>query len=175
MEARMSKWLVHCDGEEAVFRKPLVDCLGYGAFALGSAYVFVAYFAPLHSGKPADREMFVLASFYFALILLVFSFGAGPKEMRFDFRARRYHNRMGFPFLTWTRAGDFSEISHLGVWNLTKFTGLSVEWKDPKRLQTTFVACSTGREAQALGESLGGKIGVRTEAGVVRGLKKRAK
>ncbi len=116
--------------------------------------------------------MFLLSVVMGLVVFLIFSFGAGPKVMRFDFRRQSYCYKIGFPFFFWKRSGDCAEIACIRVWDMPKFTGLSVEWKDAKRLQTTFVSCSTRQEAQALAERLGSKLCVRTEAGVARGVKK---
>ncbi len=171
----MFGWLVHFDEDEAVFRKPIIDRVFYGVVGVGVTYIFISYIFPWYKGSPADQEMFMFTLPYFVSIFLVLCFFAGPKEIKFDFQLKRYQYRLGFAFLSWTRSGDFGEISHFGIWNLTKFTGLSIEWKETKRLQTTFVECSTGQEARLLAEKLGNRMGVPAEAGVVLGLRKLGK
>lgn len=166
----MLSWLAQYNEEEAVFRRPLAERFFSRAFAGGFAYFISFVLFPTYRGKPAGQGMFIQSLLLFGIVFLFYSFMAGLKDMHFDFRRKRYRGRMGYPFLSWTQNGDFSEISHLAVWN-HKFTGLSIEWKNAKRLQTTFVSCSTKGEAQALAQRLGVSIGVPVRAGIVRGLK----
>ena len=164
----MSNWMVRFDEDEAVFQRPLADRLGYGALGVFFASLLGYVAADIYNQGAAGRDHLPLAMLLFFFFVSIFAFAAGPKEMRFDFRRQRYQWRMGFPLLSWTRAGDFSEIAAISVWNL-KFTGLGVKWKDSKRDQMTFVSCSTGREAWALAEKIADKLGVCAEKGTQNG------
>jgi hypothetical protein len=168
----MTRWQVRFDEDEAVFRRPLTERLLFGLLAIGSAYLLGGFLVFAYHQGASGKDMLPLGIVMFLAVVSIFLFAAGPKEMRFDSKRQRYRWRMGFPLLSWTHTGDFSEIKSLSVWNLTKFTGLGVEWKNSKRTAITFVECSTGSEAQALAEHLGKKVGVPAEKGVVRGLKK---
>ncbi len=168
----MSKCLVCYNEDEAFFRRPVAERIW-----LGSLFAFVTCLLSLGAadtfrGSAAQRDQLPL--YFIMLFVFIFALGltVGPNEMRFDFRRRRYRGKLGFLFLAWTRTGDVSEISHLCVWDLTKFTGLTIEWKNTKRPQTSFFSCGTGSEAQALAERLGISLGVPVKAGLPRYIKK---
>ena len=164
----MARWLIHEEEDEAVFRRPMADRLVYGAAAAGVVFMFIDFLLPMFQRGPADQELATPCTVVIGLAYLIFCFSAGPKEIRFDVRRKRYHSKAGFLWFSWTRSGDFREISHLGVWTVTKFKGLSIEWSDPKRLQTTFVSCATNDETWALGKRLGKSLGVAVKAGQMR-------
>ena len=116
--------------------------------------------------------MLPLGLIMFFIVVPIFAFGAGPKEMRFDFQRRRWQSRMGFPLLTWTRTGSFDEIAYIRVWN-TRFTGLGIKWKDAKRSTFTFFGCTNVGEAWEEAKWLEGKIGVPAQKGMPHGMKSR--
>ena len=149
-----SSWLVRNDEDEAVFRKPLAMRLLFGAFLVVILCLLWVCIVASYKGTPTDRDRLPLDIISPFVFILPLSFLAGPMEMRFDFRRKRYRSKMSFAFLTWTRAGNFSEISNLAIWK--GHSGLTVAWK----------------EAEALAENLAAKLGVWAEAGGQRGRKR---
>jgi len=108
----------------------------------------------------------------FFVLILPLTYLAGPNEMRFDLRQKRYRSKTGFPFLSWTRTGDVSEIAQINVWNNLKLTGLTLKWKNTKRTASLLVRCETRSEAQALAEKLGTRLGVPVKAEIPQFSKK---
>jgi len=159
-----TSWLVSYDEDEAEFRRPfaerlLLSLLGLGAACLLGRFVIFAY-----NQGVSGQAILPLGIALFFVVVPIFAFMAGPKELRFDFQRRRYWSRMGFPLLTWTRTGDFDEIASISVWN-TKFTGLAIKWKNVKREEFTFFGCTTVEEAKPLAEQLGEKMSIPVKKG----------
>lgn len=113
----VSGWLVRYDKDEAVFKRPLVLRLFWGLILAGCVYIYTFLLFPTFIAVPKEKTVLIETSFVFVIMALLFAVSAGPQETHFDFRRKRYLRRVGFPLLTWTGEGDFSEISHLAVWN----------------------------------------------------------
>lgn len=116
--------------------------------------------------------MLPLGLVMFLVIVPLFAFGAGPKEMRFNFQRRQYQSQKGFPLLAWRRTGSFEEIVHISVWN-TKFTGLGIKWKDVKRNDFAFFSCTNVGEVWKVAEQLEEKSGLPAQKGIPHGIKSR--
>ncbi len=167
-----TSWLVRFDEDEAVFRRPFAERLFCGLLALGSAFLLGSFVVFAYHQRASGQNMLPLGLIMFFVIVSIFAFGAGPKEMRFDFQRRRWKLRTGFPLLAWIRTGSFDEIASISVWN-TRFVGLAVKWKNVKRDEFTFFGCTNVGEAWDAAKRLEGKIGVPAPQGTQRRMKSR--
>ncbi len=164
--------LVRYDENEAVFKRTRAERLFCGGLLMFLTCLLSLGAADTYRGGAAQRNQLPL---YFVMLFVLaplLGYLAGPNEMRFDFRRKRYQSKTGFLFLSWTRSGDLSEIDSIGVWNTLRFTGLTPQWKNTKRTASSFVSCETGSEAQALAERLGMSLGIPVKAGSRRYIKK---
>ncbi len=168
----MADALVRYDDAEAVFRKSLAERLWFGAILVVVTCLLGIATADAYKGGAAERDHLPLCFLMLFLFILILGFAAGPREVRFDFRQKRYRVKQGLLFFTWTLSGDFSDISHFAYWNSQ---GVTIEWKNKKRPQTMFTHCKTGREAKALAERLGVSAGLPVKDGYARGVRKSAR
>ena len=160
--------LARYDEDEAVFRRTRAERLFCGGLLVFLTCLLSLGAADTFKGGAAQRDQLPLYFVMLFVLVPLLGYLAGPSEMCFDFRRKRYQSKTGFLFLSWTRSGDVSEIAYIGVWNTLKFTGLTPQWKNTKRTASSFVSCASGSEAQALAERLGISLGVPVKAGVRR-------
>lgn len=171
----MSDWLVYYGEDEAVFRKPYSRRILSVIFLVIMTCFLGFSTVETYKGGAAQRDYLPLNFIALFVFLLILGLGAGPNEMRFDFRRRRYQSKMGLLFFSWTRTGDVSEVSDFAVWNSSNFTGIVIEWKSKKRLRRTLARCKTDADAKALAKRLGISLGMPSNASYPRGVKKSAR
>ncbi len=154
-------WLVRLNEEEAVFRKPAAMRVFFGAMALAMGGIIAFW---VHLFLPGRHPQGIFGLVVLLLIELLFLFGVGPMDTRFDFERGRVFYRIGFPLLSWTRSADKSEVASLRV-NITQSRGstMYLRWKRRGRMSGSVAQFETFEQARAVAEQIGNRLGLPVE------------
>jgi hypothetical protein len=177
--ARGASWLVRRDAEEVYYRKPQALRVLNAILALMSVALFagLCYLSATSGGKgyPSFVPFGLLV---FALMALLFTWGAGPLEMRFDLARGRVRYRAGLPMLARWQTRDAADIATLSVLSSKGTVMMTIRWKSRRGLIAgTTVSLSSSldgswatggaeaasEEARASAELIGNRLGVPVE------------